>query len=80
MTLTIIKSINEFYNYIDANIFKHEDAISLHINIDSLSDSDKYKINLIFDSLKYTIQSGKAVPVFTDANGNCYPNISMFTG
>lgn len=78
MTLTILKSLDEFYNYIDANVFRHADAMNLQIDIDALSDFDKHKINLIIDSLKYTIQSGKAVPVFSDNNGNCYPNISIF--
>ena len=79
MTVTVIKSIEEFYNYIDANVFRHTDVINLQIDIDTLNNSDKYKINLIIDSLKYTIQSGKVVPLFTDTMGNSYPNISIFT-
>lgn len=77
MTFTSIKSLKEFYNYIDANVFNHADAIKLDIDIKTLNDSNKYRINLITDCLKYTIQTGKAIPLFTDSNGNCYPNISI---
>ena len=79
MTVIVIKSIEEFYIYIDANVYSHADAINLQIDIEALSDSDKYNINLIIDCLKYTIQSGKVIPFFSDTRGNCYPNISIFT-
>ena len=44
-----IKSISDFYKYIDANVLEHSDAINLKINIDDASDKDKYQIQLILD-------------------------------
>ena len=38
MSNTIINTLNEFYNYADANVFKHTDALNLKIDIDKLED------------------------------------------
>lgn len=79
MCNTIIKTLNEFYNYADANVFKHTDALNLKIDIDKLEDVEKYQVQLIVNCLKYTIQAGKLRPFFTDANGNAYPDIGTIT-
>lgn len=79
MCNTIIKTLNEFYNYADANVFKHTDALNLKIDIDKLEDVERYQIQLIVDCLKYTIQAGKLKPFFTNANGNTYPDIKNLT-
>ena len=79
MCNTIIKTLNEFYNYVDANVFKHTDALNLKIDIDKLGEVEKHQVQLIVDCLKYTIQAGKLRPFFTDANGNTYPDIKNLT-
>lgn len=79
MCNTIIKTLNEFYNYADANVFKHTDALNPKIDIDKLGEVEKQQVQLIVDCLKYTIQAGKLRPFFTDANGNTYPDIKNLT-
>ena len=79
MSNITIKTLNEFYNYVDANVFKHTDALNLKVDIDKLKDVDKYQVQLIVECLKYTIQAGKLRPFFTDANGNSYPDIKNLT-
>ncbi len=79
MCNTIIKTLNEFYNYADANVFKHTDALNLKIDIGKLEDIEKYQVQLIVNCLKYTIQAGKLRPFFIDANGNAYPDIDTIT-
>lgn len=79
MSNITINTLNEFYNYVDANVFKHTDALNLKIDIDKLKDIDRYQVQLIVECLKYTIQAGKLRPFFTDANGNSYPDIKNLT-
>ena len=79
MSNITINTLNEFYNYVDANVFKHTDALNLKVDIDKLKDVDKYQVQLIVECLKYTIQAGKLRPFFTDANGNSYPDIKNLT-
>ena len=79
MSNITINTLNEFYNYVDANVFKHTDALNLKVDIDKLKDVDKYQVQLIVECLKYTIQAGKLRPFFTDANSNSYPDIKNLT-
>lgn len=75
----IIKTINEFYKYLDANVFKHTDVLNLKIDINKLNDIEKSQVQLITDCLKYTIRAGELLPLFTDANGHSYPDIKILT-
>lgn len=79
MSNITINTLNEFYNYVDANVFKHTDALNLKVDIDKLKDVDKYQVQLIVECLKYTIQAGKLRPFFTDANGSTYLDIKNLT-
>lgn len=74
-----IKSISDFYKYIDANVLEHSDAINLKINIDDASDKDKYQIQLILDCLNYTIRCGELSSLITYSNGASYPNIEKLS-
>lgn len=80
MSNVSINTLKEFYNYVDANVFQHKDALNLKIDIDNkVEDATKYQVWLIIDCLKYTIKSGKLIPFFTYANGNTYPDIKNLT-
>lgn len=74
-----LTTLNELYNYLDANIYRHSDIFSLNIDIETLTEIDKVQAHLILDSLKYSLQCGKLVPFFTDTQGNSYPNIETLT-
>ncbi|MBO5947817.1 DUF4209 domain-containing protein [bacterium] len=70
-----IKNILDFYKYIDANILEHSDTINLKIDIDDVSDNDKYQIQFIVDCLNYTIRCGELSSFITYCDGTSYPNI-----
>ena len=53
MSNTIINTLNEFYNYADANVFKHTDALNLKIDIDKLEDVERYQVQLIVHHVNY---------------------------
>ncbi len=74
-----LTTLNELYNCLDANIYKHSDIFSLNIDTETLTEIDKVQAHLILDSLKYSLQCGKLVPFFTDTQGNSYPNIETLT-
>ena len=53
-----IKNINDFYNYTDANFLHLNDFFVFNIDIDNLSNDDKYQIKLICDCLNTRIVCG----------------------
>lgn len=74
-----ITSIDDFYKYIDANVYKHTDIVSLNIDINELSKDNKQDAQLIIDCLNYAIQNGKLTPFFIDPYENPYPDIKIIT-
>ena len=79
MSNRIINTLNEFYVYADANIFDSTSAINLKIDIDNLIENDRYQIQLITECLKYSMQAGKLIPLFTYPDGTSYPDIKTLT-
>lgn len=79
MSNRIINTLNEFYVYADANIFDSTNAINLKIDIDNLIENDRYQIQLITECLKYSMQAGKLIPLFTYPDGTSYPDIKTLT-
>lgn len=79
MSNRIINTLNEFYVYADANIFDSTSAINLKIDIDNLIENDRYQIQLITECLKYSMQAGKLIPLFTYPDGTSYPDIKILT-
>lgn len=79
MSNRIINTLNEFYVYADANVFDSTSAINLKIDIDNLIENDRYQIQLITECLKYSMQAGKLIPLFTYPDGTSYPDIKTLT-
>ena len=74
-----IKNLEDFYNYIDANVFKHTDTINIEIDTNLLNETDKNNIELINHCLKYLIKHNSTVPILNYSQGDSYPNIDNLT-